>query len=559
MTATDLELLNEFAREHSQDAFAALVNRHLGLVYSAALRQVRSTHLAEEIAQNVFTSLARNAPKLASDTILTAWLYRSTRNAAIDVIRAEARRQAREQLSAQMSAIDDSPADWSHIEPLLDEAMDSLDEKDRTAILLRFFENKSLQEVGAALGTSDDAAQKRVSRAVDQLREFFSKRKVAVAGTALVAFLSANAVQATPAALVTTVAAAAVFASSAISTTATAAVTKTVAIAMTTTQKIVVAVLLAGAVAAGVFQGIQASHLRDQVQTLQQQQQQNQQQVDAIKHERDAATAKIAQLSEENATLKQHPTDVLKLRNQVGQLKRENTEMGSKSALSKVTANPEARKMMRDQQKLGMAMLYGDFIKQAKLAPDVKEKFKDMLADSVMDNVDQITTALRDKPAQDQLDQTFAAQNAALRQKVGDLLGQDAVAQFDDYNKNLASTLTAEQFKDELSGTKDEQEAKSQQLLQLMKTTTASALAAANLPADYQVVPILNFANIASEQEGDQSIKLLQNIYQQVSAQAASFLSPEEQKKFQEFTTTAINNNKMGLGLNRTMMAPIAQ
>ena len=559
MAATDLELLGEFAREHSQDAFTALVNRHLGLVYSAALRQVRSTHLAEEIAQTVFTSLAHNASKLASDTILTAWLYRSTRNAAIDVIRAEARRQAREQLSAQMSALDDSPADWSHIEPLLDEAMDSLDEKDRTAILLRFFENKSLQEVGAALGTSDDAAQKRVSRAVDQLRDFFSKRKVAVAGTALVALLSANAIQAAPVALVTTVATAAVVASSAISTATTAAVTTTVAIAMTTTQKIVVAALLAGAVAAGVYQGIQASHLRDEVQTLQQRQQQNQQQVDAIKHERDAATAHVAQLTEENTALKQRPADVLKLRNQVGQLKRENADIGSKSALSKVTANPEARKMMRDQQKMGMSMLYGEFIKQSKLAPDVKEKFKDVLADSVMDNVDQITTALRDKPAQDQLEQTFAAQNAALRPKVGDLLGQDAVAQFDDYSKNLVSTLTAEQFKDEMTGTADEKAAKSQQLLQLMKTETASALAAANLPADYQTLPILNFANIASEQEGDQSLKLLQDIYQRVTAQTSSFLSPDEQKKFQEFTTTAINNNKMGLTLNRSMMAPIAQ
>jgi hypothetical protein len=240
-------------------------------------------------------------------------------------------------------------------------------------------------------------------------------------------------------------------------------------------------------------------------------------------------------------------------------LKRENTEIGSKSALSKVTANPEARKMLRDQQRMGMSLLYGKFIKQAKLGPDVKEKFKDMLADSVMDNVDQITVALRDKPAQDQLDQTFAAQTAALRQKVGDLLGQDAVAQFDEYNKNLASTLTAEQFKDEMTGTKDEKDAKAQQLMQLMKAETASALAAANLPSDYQVVPILNFANIASEKEGDQSIKLLQDIYQKVIPQTSSFLSADEQKKFQEFTATAINNNKMGLTINRSMMAPIAQ
>jgi RNA polymerase sigma factor (sigma-70 family) len=556
MAENDFELLEKFSREHSQDAFTALVNRHLGLVYSAALRQVRSSHFAEEIAQSVFTSLARNATKLAPDTILTAWLYRATRNAAVDVIRTETRRQAREQLSLQMSAMNDSPADWSHIEPLLDEAMDSLDESDRTAILLRFFEKKSLAEVGAALGTSDDAAQKRVSRAVERLREHFANRKVAIASAALVALISANAVQAVPATLVTTVATAAAVASTTLSTTT---ATTTIAIAMTTTQKIAVSVLLAGAVAAGVYQGIQASSLRDQVQVLQQQQSQNQQQVDAIKHERDDAKKLVAQLAAENATLKQHPTDVLKLRNQVGQLKRENTEIGSKSALSKVTANPEARKMLRDQQKMGMGLLYGNFIKDAKLAPDVKEKFKDMLADSVMDNVDQITIALRDKPPQQELDRTFAAQNAALQQKVADLLGPDALAQFNDYTKNLASYMTVEQFKDEMSGTADEKKAKGEQLMQLMKTETTAALTAANLPADYQVLPILNFANIASEQEGDQSLKLMESVYAKVMAQTSGFLSADEQKKFEEFTATAVKNNKMGLTINRSMMAPIAQ
>ncbi len=557
MPATDLELLGKFAREQSQDAFTSLVNQHLGLVYSAALRQVRSTHLAEEIAQSVFTSLARNAAKLAPDTILTAWLYRATRNAAVDVIRTEARRQAREQLSLQMSALNDSPADWSHIEPLLDEAMESLEETDRAAILLRFFENKSLSEVGAALGTSEDAAQKRVSRAVERLREHFASRKVAIAGTALVALISANAVQAVPAALVTTVASAAAVTSATISTTT--AASTTIAIAMTTTQKIVGSLLLAGAVAAGVYEGIQASNLREQVQVLQQQQQQNQSQVDAVKQERDDAKKQVAQLVAENATLKQHPTDVLKLRNQVGQLKRQNTEMGSKSALSKVTANPEARKMLRDQQKMGMGLIFGGFMKQANLSSDMKEKFKDMLADSVMENVDQITVALRDKPSQQQLDQTFAAQSTALQQKVADLLGPDAAAQFSDYSKNLASMLTSEQFEDQLSGTKAEKDAKAAQLTGLMKTEVAAAIAANNLPADYQAVPIMNFANIASETEGDQSLKVLEGIYQQVAAKAGSFLSPDELKKFQEFTATAISNNKMALTLNRSMMAPIAQ
>src|SRR4051812_26115965 len=99
MTPDDLDLLGQFAREQSQDAFTTLVNRHLNLVYSAALRQVRAPHLAEEVSQAVFTTLAQNAAKLTPDTILTAWLYQVTRHAAIGVVRSEARRQAREQIA----------------------------------------------------------------------------------------------------------------------------------------------------------------------------------------------------------------------------------------------------------------------------------------------------------------------------------------------------------------------------------------------------------------------------------------------------------------------------
>lgn len=186
MTTSDLELLREYTQKNSEDAFAALVNRHLNLVYSAALRQVRSPHLAEEVSQSVFADLARNAQRLAHDTVLSAWLYQVTRRTAIDVVRREARRQLREQIASEMNAINATTDDWTHIEPLLDEAMQALDDTDRTAVLLRYFENKSLREVGATLGTSDDAAQKRVSRAVERLREFFAKRGITVGASAIV-------------------------------------------------------------------------------------------------------------------------------------------------------------------------------------------------------------------------------------------------------------------------------------------------------------------------------------------------------------------------------------
>src|SRR4051812_12178620 len=156
----DLDLLGEFTRHQSQDAFTALVRRHLNLVYCAGLRQVRSPQLAEEVAQSVFTDLARNAVRLKPDTILTAWLYEVTRRTAINVVRGEARRQLREQIALEMNAMNANADDWTQIDPLLDDAMHALDDTDRTAVLLRFFENKSLREVGQSLGTTDDTARK---------------------------------------------------------------------------------------------------------------------------------------------------------------------------------------------------------------------------------------------------------------------------------------------------------------------------------------------------------------------------------------------------------------
>src|SRR6266436_739318 len=114
-STTDLDLLGEFTRHQSQDAFTALVQRHLNLVYCAALRQVRSPQLAEEVAQSVFTDLARNASRLKSDTILTAWLYQVTRRRAIDMVRREARRQLREQIAFEMNAINATTDDWTQI------------------------------------------------------------------------------------------------------------------------------------------------------------------------------------------------------------------------------------------------------------------------------------------------------------------------------------------------------------------------------------------------------------------------------------------------------------
>jgi RNA polymerase sigma factor (sigma-70 family) len=189
MTDTDLELLARYTRQNAEDAFAEIVRRHVGLVYSAALRQVRSPQLAEEVTQCAFIDLARQAAKLKPNTVLSAWLYQVTRRTSIDVVRREGGRRLREEIATEMNALNATAADWTQVEPLLDEAMHALDDNDRTAVLLRYFEKKSLREIGQALGTSDDAARKRVNRAVETLRVFFAKRGVTVGGACLVAVI----------------------------------------------------------------------------------------------------------------------------------------------------------------------------------------------------------------------------------------------------------------------------------------------------------------------------------------------------------------------------------
>ena len=318
MSDTDMELLARYTRQHAEDAFAELVRRHLGLVYSAALRQVRSPQLAEEVTQSVFIDLARSAAKLKPDTILTAWLYQVTRRTAIDVVRREASRQLREQIATEMNAMNATAADWTHIEPLLDEAMHALDDTDRAAVLLRYFENKSLREVGATLGTSENAAQKRLARAVEHLREFFTKRGVTVGASGLVVVISANAVQAAPAGLTVVISTAAALGGTTITATATATALKT--IAMTVTQKVLVTAILAVAVGTGIYQARQASNARDLVNTLQQQQATLNEQIQQLSRERDEAARRLAAVPNDGG-LNRAFAELLKLRGEVAGLR----------------------------------------------------------------------------------------------------------------------------------------------------------------------------------------------------------------------------------------------
>lgn len=205
---TDQRLLRDYSEGRSEAAFAELVRRHVDMVYSAALRIVRDAHLAEDVTQGVFVALACGAARLTDRPVLDGWLHRTTQNLAANAVRSEVRRRIHEQEVAAMNELLATEPDttWEHIAPHLDAALGELNDGERDALLLRYFQQKSAREIAQALGVSDEAAQKRVNRAVERLREFFAKRGVAVGASGLAAVLSANAVQAAPVALTATLA-----------------------------------------------------------------------------------------------------------------------------------------------------------------------------------------------------------------------------------------------------------------------------------------------------------------------------------------------------------------
>ncbi len=216
---SDAGLLAEYAAHQSETAFAQLVARYVALVHTAALRQVGNPHLAEEITQAVFIILARKAGSLSNGgprrhVALAGWLCRTAHLAACDALKTERRRQQRDRNAYLESVMNPTEAEsqvaWQQIAPLLDAAVAQLGETDRAALVLRFYEQRPLEEVGAALGIGAAAAQKRVARVLEKLRKRFAKQGVALTGVLIASAVVGNSVQAAPVAFAKAISAVAV-------------------------------------------------------------------------------------------------------------------------------------------------------------------------------------------------------------------------------------------------------------------------------------------------------------------------------------------------------------
>ncbi|HEX7654146.1 MAG TPA: sigma-70 family RNA polymerase sigma factor, partial [Verrucomicrobiae bacterium] len=263
------QLLAEYVRTGSEAAFRELVDRYLNLVHHTARRLVGGDeHRAQDIAQIVFANLARQAAELTPEVQLGGWLHRHTCFVAANQLRGERRRIAREIEAANMNLESDvKPDDFARLAPLLDATINQLPEADRTAIVLRYFEQKDFRSIGQTLAVSDDAARARVNRALDKLQDLLTKQGIPTTAAALGVVLTTQAVTAAPAGLAALITASALAGSSSAAATTLLATTKI--LAMTTLQKACLTLTVATLAGVGLYEARQAAVWHAQATALQ--------------------------------------------------------------------------------------------------------------------------------------------------------------------------------------------------------------------------------------------------------------------------------------------------
>ena len=559
---SDAQLLREFAERADEAAFRELVTRHMDFVYSAALRQVESSAIASDLAQSVFTDLARKAQPLAEkitgDSSLAGWLHRSTRYAALNHLRDRRRRRENErQAMEQLLTNSDSAADWEQIRPALDEALDSLAEEDREALLLRYFKNHDFRAVGHALGVSDDTAQKRVSRAVERLREFFANRDVTVGAGGLVVVISANAVQAAPVGLAITISAAAL-AGTAVSISTVIATTKT--IAMTTLQKTIITASFVAAAGAGIFEARQAAQLREQNQTLQQTQAPLVADLTKLRAENERLSNLVAEAKEQKKLSQSQFNELLKLRGQTGQAQTAVQELAKVRAAVK-QQNSTMPAFMTNAMATGMAM--ADKFKKKAVASKVT-RMKEMLhltdeqaqavSDVMLKHIDENSKKLLQAMSQGQLNgvQLVAPNSISEEDEIKSLLNAEQLSGYDTFTQaealagaNNSAKAQVERMTDELKLSLEQQD----QIRPLLVQNTLDTKSASDKKALSKALTGGNFSTVldlqmqAQQQNLERELKMFEGV-----------LTPEQIQKYKqsELDKFEMGNNALKMFMPQT-------
>jgi RNA polymerase sigma factor (sigma-70 family) len=535
----DAELLSRYATENSEAAFAEFTRRNVDMVYSAALRLVTGdAHSAQDVAQQVFAEAARQAKNLARHPAIVGWLYTTTRLMALRINRTEQRRKAREQEANAMNELlhdDNPPADWSQLSPVIEDALHELSDEDRHAILLRFFQNKSLNEVGLGLNLKENAARMRVERALDKLRGKLARRGVTTTAAALAAVVSTHAVQSAPAGFAAAVSTAAV-AGGAAHVSTLIAVTKT--LTMTTLQKTIVAAALTIAAGTGFYAAQQRSEFKSQMQALAREQAPLAKQIQQLEQERNQATNQLAAMEEENARLKsgQSTAELLKLRGEVGPLRQraaanETQPQPPTTGIAKLMSDPAMKEYIRQAQADKIRSLYRDLFKELKLTPEQTDAFLQLFTDQAEKGMAKMMNSGQGTP-----DPGATDSQADLLSQVQSLLGETNFVRFKEFSQEIPARATINLLNTQLGDTPLNNE-QSARLLQVVKAEPY------NLTEGITGAPDKAF--LGSQADIDGFLEQVTESNQRILQQSANFLTADQQAAFATVLSNAITSRKL--------------
>lgn len=444
----DMGLLREYALHNSEEAFATLVSRHVDLVYSAALRQVGHHHQAQEITQAVFVLLTRKARSLGPGTLLPGWLFQTTRLTAANYLRTEIRRARREQEACMQSNPDDHSSElWQQVAPFLNDAIAGLGEKDRNAIVLRFLKGKDYREVAAALGGTEEAAQMRVSRALEKLRKRFAKRGVVLSAAGLGGVMTAHGIQTAPVGLAAAVASAAVHGT---------AVTASTLTLMEGTAKIMAWTKVQMTVGAGVVLLLAYQHHQNTV---------GSQQLVTARGNLQGASAALAAQSNRIAELEQQAAAIIETRRtQERDLERLRARRSAATnsarpnpavpapttLLSATLEDPDARAYLRRQMVGDCRARYGPIFKELHLDPEEAETLFQEGGDYAMKKLEAVAAFTEGRISAEAAVQVEADANQDSTNQVCLAVGEAGLAKFEQYDRSYPVRTLVQQFDKQL-------------------------------------------------------------------------------------------------------------
>lgn len=511
----DMELLQEYATRHSEEAFATLAKRHIDLVYSAALRHTRNHHQAQEVTQAVFVVLARKAGSLNSRTVLAGWLFQTARLIAANYVRGEIRRARREQEACMQSDPND-PTDesWRHVAPILNEIIGDLREKDRNAIVLRFFQGKDYRQVAAVLGATEEAAQMRVSRALEKMRKMFARRGVVLSAVALGGVIAAQGTQAAPAGLAATVAAGAIHGTALTASTLTLA-EGTLKIMAWTKAKLTIG---AGVVVLLAFQhhqnAVQARQLAAARQKL-----------DGQAQALAGAESRVQELEQDTASIletersQQQDLERLRARRKAAGQSNVAGTGAPATLLSATLSDPDGRESLRQGLLASSRTRWSPLIGELNLDEAKTEKLVGMGADWGLKNLETVAAFTEGKLTVDAAVQTEANTEREATNQIRLLLGEEDFAKYDECEKTFPARTLVQQYDKQL-GPFPLNAIQDQALARLVEAEPPEV--AGGLAGDFTV------RQLVSPEGLDQSFAEQAASNQRILQAAAGFLSQEQ-------------------------------